>query len=619
MKPDEFLQPQAENIPAEAKARPQWVCWKAERRDGKLTKVPYNPQTHKHASVTNPQDWADFETALKQSTSNGYCGIGFVLTADDPFVALDLDHCWGRLGANRTAQPILQQIKSYTEISPSGKGLRVLAKGKLPPGGRKNGNVEMYDSGRYVTITGHVIPNGPVTVEDRQAEIEKIHKGVFGKKELGEHRQKKSSPPENTGIYESDLLQKAFASKNGDAIRRLYDGDIGGHLSHSEADLALCAHLAYWLKDADAIDAAFRQSGLMRDKWNRDDYRQRTIEKALEREAIQNEQENAWGADPQKNVGGGNKKTVKPKGVTLEELKRNFDYGKEIEFLWREHIPKKMPVMISGREGSGKTTNALQIAKEIIETTDAGYVVWLATEGAVIDTVDKMNVLGLDDPRFLIAQKSDGSFKFDFERHADRKELNTLLSGLDGPILAVFIDSIRGMSKFGDNDDAIGGVMHQVNAIVCDIYKAGLIYIDHHKKGKTDNKLDKVCGTTAKTSAVRIVYSIEKKSAVVCSIEPTKVNIFRQIPELKSIKMENRLIISQAEVVSDETMTAKAELFLTELFSKNSEMFARNVYDMGEKIGLTDGVIKKAKANLGCITVDKMPNNGPWIWKWEIA
>ena len=426
-----------------------------------------------------------------------------------------------------------------------------------------------------------------------------------------------------------------FNSKNGDGIKALYDGDTGNYPSQSEADLALCCHLAFWFKsNADTIDQAFRNSGLMRDKWDskRGDttYGQQTIEKAIEateeRAAIQGEittnvvkkskmPENTGGFQSRTDT----RQSRKPRGVNLAQLKENFEYGQDIEFIWRGHIPKKMPVMISGREGSGKTTNALQIAREIIDTTDTGFVVWLATEGAVIDTVDKMNALGLDSPRFVVAQKSDDSFKFNLDIHADRRELNTLLSELGPPILAVFIDSIRGMSRFGDNDDAIGGVMHQVNAICCDIHKAALVYLDHQKKGQAANKLDKCCGTTAKTSAVRIVYAVEKKSAVVCSIEPAKVNIFKEIPELKSIKMDNRVIISQAEIASDETMSAKAEIFLTRLFSKNSEMYARDVYRMAEEAGLSDGVIKKAKGNLGCITPEKLPNNGPWIWKWAIA
>jgi archaellum biogenesis ATPase FlaH len=642
MKPDEVLKPQIDTIPQELKQHDQWVCWKAEKRDGKQTKVPYDPKTHRKASSTNPKTWGPFWQAFKESKSNGHNGVGFVLSKDDPFVGFDFDGCWTELGTSAEVSAILQQLNSYTEKSPSGQGLRVLAKGTLPKTGRKKGKFEVYDTGRYVTITGHIIPNSPDTIEARQSQINEIHKQIFGSQKKTSKPKKQTSGKDEDAAriarlrnsyqewlkYINTRLGKAYKSKNGDRIKALYNGDISGYPSHSEADMALCMHLAFWFKDdQDTVDLAFRESGLMRDKWDSkpgdSTYGAQTIDKAIEategaeeRAAIQAEQVNPGGEPATKST------KKKPKGVNLTELKEAFDYGKEIEFLWREHIPKKMPIMISGREGSGKTTNALQMAKEIIETTGTGSVVWLATEGAVIDTVDKMNALsgGLDNPRFVIAQKSDDSFKFNFDTHTDRKELNILLTDLGAPVLAVFIDSIRGMSKFGDNDDAIGGIMHQVNAIVCDNHKAALIYLDHHKKGKADNLLDKSCGTTAKTSAVRIVYAIQKTSMVVCSIEPAKINIFKEIPELKSIKMDNKIIISQAEIVSDKTMTGKAEIFLTRLFSKNPEMYARDVYRMAlEEEGLTDGVIKKAKANLGCISVDRLEGNGPWIWKWNIA
>ncbi len=195
---------------------------------------------------------------------------------------------------------------------------------------------------------------------------------------------------------------------------------------------------------------------------------------------------------------------------------------------------------------------------------------------------------------------------------------HTELKGGYARRLAVFIDSIRGMSKHGDNDDAIGGVMHQVKAIVCDNHKTALIYLDHHKKGKAETLLDKTCGTTAKTSAVRIVYAVQKTSMVVCSIEPAKINIFKEIPELKSIKMDNRIVITQPEMVSDKTLTDHAEVFLAKLFSKNTEMFAKDVYALGEEKGFTAFVLKTAKKNLG-ITVDRLEKNqGPWIWKWTV-
>jgi hypothetical protein len=86
-------------------------------------------------------------------------------------------------------------------------------------------------------------------------------------------------------LDDQTLLARMFAARNGAAVRRLWDGDASGYPSSSEADLALCRHLAFWTGgDASRIDALFRQSGLYReDKWHdRDDYRQRTITKALE-------------------------------------------------------------------------------------------------------------------------------------------------------------------------------------------------------------------------------------------------------------------------------------------------------------------------------------------------
>lgn len=461
-------------------------------------------------------------------------------------------------------------------------------------------------------------------IEERQQEVEQIHAEVFGKQKQRKNNHNRKVSRAGT-LEDQQLIEKARTARNGDRFSSLHEGDTSGHNSQSEADLAHCNQLAFWTGcNAEQMGRLFRTSGLMRDKWdekhnsNGNTYGQMTIQKAIdnctetyesrdEREAIQ--------AEPTVTEKKYFKK--KPKGRTLRELKKEFEYGNKIKFVYREHLPKGMSVILGGREGSGKTTNALQMGKEIIETHKKGIVVWLATEGAVLDTISKMDTLGINDERFVIAQRSDDSFKWEFSRQGDLKELDTLLEGYDEPILAVFIDSIRGMSKFGDNDDGVGKVIHQINAIVCDKYRAGLVYIDHHKKGTAANLLDKNSGTTAKTSAVRVVYAIKKESKLVASIIPTKVNIFYEIPELTSIKQGDKIRISAKEILSDNTMTDKAELFLADLFSKNSEMFARNVYSMGEAEGFSDGVLKRAKKNLGCIKVDRVDSTGPWIWKWE--
>ena len=73
------------------------------------------------------------------------------------------------------------------------------------------------------------------------------------------------------------MLRVAFGAKHGAALRRLWGGDRTGYASDSEADLALCSMLAFYFPDPAALDAAFRRSGLYRDKWDRKDYRDATV------------------------------------------------------------------------------------------------------------------------------------------------------------------------------------------------------------------------------------------------------------------------------------------------------------------------------------------------------
>jgi len=306
----------------------------------------------------------------------------------------------------------------------------------------------------------------------------------------------------------------------------------------------------------------------------------------------------------------------RPVGVNLTMAKKKFQHDQELKFVWREVFPAGMPAMFAGREGSGKTTNALQIAKEIVESHDAGYVVWLPTEGAVLDTIDKADKLKIDNPRFVFAEKGDGTYKFEFSRHDDRKELDTLLDELPGPTLAVFIDSIRGMSKYGDSDDENGRIMHNLNSIVCDKHKAALIYLDHHKKGAASTLLDKTAGSTSKTSAVRLVMAIEQKSKLVRTIKPAKVNIFKEIPELESIQVGEKIYIQELTKLSDESAKDKAEVWLTALMAKKKELFASDVYRMAEETGFSDSVLKKAKVDLPITSVQ---TDKRWKWVWELS
>ena len=137
---------QYENIPEELKQLPQWICHR--------NKVPFNPATGKAAKAGQPDTWARFEDAVKASGSFG--GIGFEFN-NNGIVGIDLDKVIADDGTvSDEADEIVAMLDSYTEYSPSGKGLHIFVKGDILVDGRKKGFIEMYKAKRYFTMTGNV-------------------------------------------------------------------------------------------------------------------------------------------------------------------------------------------------------------------------------------------------------------------------------------------------------------------------------------------------------------------------------------------------------------------------------------------------------------------------------
>ncbi len=137
----------------------QWLCWRTEEREGKPTKVPYSSLTGRMASSTNPETWANYEDAVRACKEHGYGGIGFVFTPEDDLCGVDLDGCLNpETGEIESwAQEIIEELDSYTEISPSGTGVHILARAKLPEGRNRKGRFEAYDRDRYFTVTENIL------------------------------------------------------------------------------------------------------------------------------------------------------------------------------------------------------------------------------------------------------------------------------------------------------------------------------------------------------------------------------------------------------------------------------------------------------------------------------
>jgi putative DNA primase/helicase len=143
-----------EGIPEELKARPQWVAWRLEKRDGDFTKVPYTPFTDRKASSTDLLTWRAFEDALVAYRQGDCDGIGFVFSSGDPYCGIDLDGCRSPVTGELVAwaEEIVDDLDGYAEVSPSGQGVHVIVRGKTP--NRRQGQVEVYGSERFFTMTG---------------------------------------------------------------------------------------------------------------------------------------------------------------------------------------------------------------------------------------------------------------------------------------------------------------------------------------------------------------------------------------------------------------------------------------------------------------------------------
>jgi hypothetical protein len=296
--------------------RRQWVCWTFEYRPPKWTKVPRTP-TGAFAKSDTPSTWSTFSDAVAAAARQPDMGVGFVFSPDDPFVGIDLDDCLMPDGALKTwAAPILARLSdSYAEVSPSGHGIKIWIRGSLAglisgTGTRRpcgDGQVEIYERGRFFTVTGRRYVTSPLSVAEHRGDLEWLlaHIGapVAGSgaaavipAAVPEVPMPAPEPPREFTSDEQAVLRAKLgtARTNISKFEELWLGGAcgyyaGGKPDPSRADLAFCNFLAFHLQlDAASIDQAFRMSERMRPKWDERHYAdgrtygQGTIQKALQ-------------------------------------------------------------------------------------------------------------------------------------------------------------------------------------------------------------------------------------------------------------------------------------------------------------------------------------------------
>jgi len=206
--------------------------------------------------------WLTFDEAVRRGKGN----VCFALDGDG-LVALDLDDCIDEDGVlHPNARKIIDLCLSYTEVSLSGHGLHIFGYAKLPFTGRKKGVLEIYGANRFIAVTGNVFEDRH-ELKDIQAGVDVLIHRFFTK----QRRPIIPRPRMTADLDDKALIERIIKSTQADKFLRLWNGDTSGYPSHSEADMALCRILAFWTGGDEArIDSLFRQSGLMRAKWDRD-------------------------------------------------------------------------------------------------------------------------------------------------------------------------------------------------------------------------------------------------------------------------------------------------------------------------------------------------------------
>ena len=275
-----------------------WVVYKKEKNREKITKIPYQPNGYK-AKPTDPQTWTTYNNAKSAVETGKFDGIGYVLTAEQGYICIDLDHCRNPETGDidQWAKDIIGIVEeaggAYYEVSPSGTGIHLWGRGKLPDNKgihspmKNRHDIEMYTNAHYMTVTDK--PLNDTALNDIQPAIDKILTTMLQKSPAERVGKKAVTPPPVLNLSDDEIITRIRDSDEAPKFHSLYDlGDVSTYDNdQSKADAALLAMLVFWTgKNAEQMKRIFLSSKLAetlgRKVGHEDDYLNRSIKKAIE-------------------------------------------------------------------------------------------------------------------------------------------------------------------------------------------------------------------------------------------------------------------------------------------------------------------------------------------------
>lgn len=630
--------------------RRQWLCWRLEERNGEPTKVPYSPTRHEKAKSTDPETWADYEEAVKAARERGYDGIGFVFTPEDDLCGVDLDKCLNPETGEIEgwAEEIIEELDSYTEISPSATGAHIIVRGELPAGRNRKGHFEAYDRGRYFTVTGKHLAGTPQTIAERQEELQSVVRRVFGEESANGHTKLVvAAEPVDNRLSDNEIIQKAEAASNGERFSRLWVGDTNGYGSHSEADLALCAMLAFWTGgDAGRVDTLFRQSGLYREKWDRKDYRNRTITEALSGKT------EFYKAPKTVMLADGTERKIDELGP--EEIGKLLSgvEPEDVSWLWPSWLALGKLALVDGDPGLGKSAMTLDLAARVstgkafpdgAECEPAG-VVLLSAEDGLADTIrPRLDAAGADTSKILALATV-----------PDRNGHDRLLSVPEDLALIekgirrvrarlVVVDPLMAFLSGETNSHRDQDVRRALAPLAGLAERTGatVLVIRHLNKAATNNPLYRGGGSIGIIGAARMAFVVGKdprdeNRRVLASTKnnlampPASLMFGLEEAQSGSVRVNwlGRSEVSAKDLLAtpqdQEHADARSEAieFLNEVLARGP-VAASEVKEEAEDAGISERTLARAKKAIGVISYREGETGergkGQWLWKLPVV
>ena len=251
------LMANAGDIPPELKGHKCWLLYKVTEINattGKFNKIPFYPCSRKnrHGRQGDAADLANLGTYHEAMTTfnsdRSFAGVGIGILPCWNIVALDVDRC---VANDKVRDDVASLIdETYSEISPSGTGIRAFWRGEAKNGKNNATGFELYHSSQFVTITGDWFTDGPIAplTAEKRSQLETLARSPEKQSKISSTERLKESAQSDprlqaiikAGLYERDMgggkhsICCPFEDQHSDFGRSSGDGDTVYYQPYTE-------------------------------------------------------------------------------------------------------------------------------------------------------------------------------------------------------------------------------------------------------------------------------------------------------------------------------------------------------------------------------------------------